>query len=77
LLAATGLRISEAVALRVGDLTLSGNRPVVRVRRAWVRGAFKPPNNPSANLASSGGVARSGVATKHAPLIRGFRLIGP
>jgi integrase len=45
LLAATGLRISEALALRVGDLTLTGNRPVVRVRRAWVRGAFKPPKS--------------------------------
>ena len=29
LLAATGLRISEATALRVGDLTLNGGRPVV------------------------------------------------
>jgi integrase len=45
LLASTGLRISEAVALRVGDLTLDGERPVVRVRRAWVRGAFKPPKS--------------------------------
>jgi len=45
LLAATGLRISEALALRIGDLTLDGERPVVRVRRAWVRGAFKPPKS--------------------------------
>ena len=44
-LAASGLRISELVALRVGDLTLDGERPVVRVRRAWVRGAFKPPKS--------------------------------
>jgi integrase len=43
--AATGLRISEATALRVGDLSLDGKRPVVRVRRAWVRGAFKPPKS--------------------------------
>jgi integrase len=45
LMAATGLRISEAVALRVGDLTLNGERPVVHVRRAFVRGAFKPPKS--------------------------------
>jgi integrase len=45
LLAATGLRISEAVALRAGDLVLDGERPVVRVRRAYVRGQFKPPKS--------------------------------
>jgi integrase len=45
LLAATGLRISEALALRSGDLRLDGERPVVTVRRAWVRGAFKPPKS--------------------------------
>jgi integrase len=45
LLAATGLRISEALALRVGDLVLDGERPVVCVRRARVRGAFKPPKS--------------------------------
>jgi integrase len=45
LLAATGLRISEALALRLGDLVLDGDRPVVCVRRAHVRGAFKPPKS--------------------------------
>jgi integrase len=45
LLAATGLRISEALALRTGDLVLDGERPVVCVRRARVRGAFKPPKS--------------------------------
>jgi integrase len=45
LLASTGLRISEAVALRVGDLRLDGERPVVWVRRAWVRGGYKPPKS--------------------------------
>jgi integrase len=45
LMAAAGLRISEAVALRVGDLSLNGERPVVHVRRAFVRGAFKPPKS--------------------------------
>ena len=45
LLAATGLRICEALALRVGDLVLDGERPVVCVRRAHVRGAFKPPKS--------------------------------
>ncbi len=45
LLAATGVRISEAFALRWGDLQLDGERPVVRVRRAYVRGHFKPPKS--------------------------------
>lgn len=45
LLAATGLRISEALALRWGDLTLDGGQPVVRVRRAYVRGHFKAPKS--------------------------------
>jgi hypothetical protein len=29
----------------VGDLTLGGDRPVVNVRRAFVRGTFKPPKS--------------------------------
>jgi len=37
LLWATGLRYSEATALRVGDLVLDGKRPAVRVVRAWKR----------------------------------------
>jgi integrase len=45
LLAATGLRISEAVALRVGDLTLDAGQPVLRVRRPYVGGGFKPPKS--------------------------------
>ncbi len=45
LLAATGLRISEALALRWRDLQLDGERPVVRVRRAYVRGVFGPPKS--------------------------------
>jgi integrase len=45
LLAATGLRRSEGIALRVGDLTLDGERPVVHVRRAYVRDTFKPPKS--------------------------------
>jgi integrase len=45
LLAATGMRISEAFALRWGDLQLDGERPAVRVRRAYVRGKFKPPKS--------------------------------
>ena len=44
LLAATGLRISEAVALRWGDLRLDGDA-CVRVRRAYVRGAYGPPKS--------------------------------
>jgi len=38
LLASSGLRISETLALRWRDLTLNGSRPVVRVRRAYVKG---------------------------------------
>jgi integrase len=45
LLAGTGLRISEALALRWGDLQLDGSTPVVRVRRAYVRGAYGPPKS--------------------------------
>ncbi len=45
LLAGTGLRISEAIALRWGDLRLDGSRPAVRVRRAYVRGSYGPPKS--------------------------------
>jgi integrase len=45
LLAATELRISEALALRWRDLQLDGERPVVRVRRAYVKDEFGPPKS--------------------------------
>ncbi len=45
LLASTGLRISEALALRWQDVRLDGSRPVVRVRRAYVKGRFGPPKS--------------------------------
>ena len=45
LLAATGLRVSEAIALRWGDLQLDGSRPHVKVRRASVRGRVGPPKS--------------------------------
>jgi integrase len=45
LIAATGVRISEALALRWGDLKLDGDRPAVQVRRAYVKGHFKPPKS--------------------------------
>jgi integrase len=45
LLASTGLRISEALALRWRDLRLDGSRPVVKVRRAYVKGRFVPPKS--------------------------------
>ncbi len=45
MLAATGVRISEALALRWGDLVLDGEHPVVRVRRAYVRSKFKAPKS--------------------------------
>jgi integrase len=45
LLAATGLRIGEALALRWGDLVLDGERPVVQVRRSLRLGKFKAPKS--------------------------------
>src|SRR4051794_7706679 len=45
LLAATGLRISELPALRWRHLRLDGERPSLRVRRAYVRGATGPPKS--------------------------------
>ena len=45
LLAETGLRWSEAVALRWQDLALDGSRPRVKVRRALVRGRYGPPKS--------------------------------
>jgi integrase len=44
-LAATGLRISEAVALQWRHLHLDGSRPHVKVRRALVRGRVHPPKS--------------------------------
>ena len=67
LLAATGMRISEALALRWGDLGLDGDRPVVRVRRAYVRGSFKPPKSR---------YGRRDIPIGH-ELVRAFRLAGP
>lgn len=43
LLASTGLRISEALALRWQDLELDGSQPHVKVRRAYVKGRYNPP----------------------------------
>lgn len=42
-LAATGLRISELIALQWRHLRLDGSHPCVRVRRALVRGRDQPP----------------------------------
>lgn len=44
-LASTGLRISEAFALRWRDLDLEVPVPVLKVRRAYVRGKFGPPKS--------------------------------
>jgi integrase len=44
LLAVTGLRISEALALRWTDLRLDG-AACVKVRRAYVRGVYGPPKS--------------------------------
>src|SRR5436190_10070265 len=45
LLAATGLRISEAIALQWRHLHLDGSSPHVKVRRGVVRGALGPPKS--------------------------------
>jgi integrase len=42
-LAQTGLRIGEAIALRVGDVDLGRRR--VQVRRRWYRTSFAPPKS--------------------------------
>lgn len=44
-LAATGLRISELLALRWKDVTLDGSTPHVHVRRAYVKKRFGPPKS--------------------------------
>lgn len=44
-LASTGVRWSEVAALRWSDLRLDGSAPCVRIRRAIVRGTFKPPKS--------------------------------
>jgi integrase len=45
LLATTGLRISEALALQWKHVELDGARPHVKVRRAYVRGNYHPPKS--------------------------------
>lgn len=45
LIAATGLRISEAVGLRWSDLTLDGPTPHLHVRRAFVKGVLVSPKS--------------------------------
>ena len=45
LLATTGLRISEALALRWRDLRLDGDRPAVLVRRGYVDRVYGPPKS--------------------------------
>lgn len=45
LLAVTGLRWSEIVALRWADLQLDGSTPHVKVRRALVKGTMGPPKS--------------------------------
>jgi integrase len=44
-LAATGLRWSEIIALRWRDITLDGSEPRLRVRRAFVAGRYGPPKS--------------------------------
>jgi len=45
LLATTGLRVSEALALRWRDVQLDGDRASVKVRRACVNGSYGPPKS--------------------------------
>ncbi|HRV60826.1 MAG TPA: site-specific integrase [Solirubrobacterales bacterium] len=44
-LAVSGIRVSEAFALRWRDLELDGSNPNLKVRRAYVRGRFGPPKS--------------------------------
>jgi integrase len=44
-IASTGLRISEAIALQRADLMLHGERPSLRVRRAIVKGTVCAPKS--------------------------------
>ena len=44
-LASTGLRISELIAIQWRHLRLDGSQPAVRVRRAIVRGREEPPKS--------------------------------
>jgi integrase len=44
-LALTGLRISEALAVRWQDLELNGDRPAVKVRRRYRKGTFEAPKS--------------------------------
>ena len=37
--------MSEAIALRWRDLALDGDRPAVRIRRAYVKGVYGPPKS--------------------------------
>jgi integrase len=43
--ASTGLRISEALALRWQDVELDGSQPRVKVRRGYVKGQYSPPKS--------------------------------
>lgn len=45
LLGATGLRISEAIALQWTHIVLDGSHPHVKVRRALVKGVMGPPKS--------------------------------
>jgi integrase len=45
LLAGTGLRVSEAIALQWRHLELDGSSPHVKVRRGYVRGRMEPPKS--------------------------------
>ena len=44
-IAATGLRISEVIALEWGHVQLDGSSPHVKVRQAFVRGRMGPPKS--------------------------------
>ncbi len=44
-LASTGLRVSELIALQWRHVRLDGSTPAVRVRRALVKGRLGPPKS--------------------------------
>jgi integrase len=81
-LASTGLRISEAVALQWRHLQLDGSSPHVKVRRALVKGRMGPPKlraataggrsaGPRARPRASEGPQGRRVAGRRAPCVPG------
>jgi integrase len=72
-LAGTGLRYSEATALRRRDITVKGERAAVRVERAWKskgRGEeIGPPKTPKARRTVTCNASLSAALAEHLPTL--------